>query len=239
MKVTRNTSHILDDPDPQKTVVLYLISHYHQKLWAEVHYDLVLVQAHSLQAMKRFQNQNRIWGVHLLWSDAFKRRRKTNIKSRHTLSLYSRRAEVHCDLVLVLSLLSQTSPCWPWHWPSLCTRHHSSYPTNVLNLKIILTLSYFFSWMNKLKQLSWRTLYWLRWNSLDFSHSLTQHSIISLTFLADFKGFRQELAIKASDPVWMVQERQLQEHNIWCKYIFNQSLHLSNNITHKKQQLIT
>ena len=135
------------------------------------------------------------------------RRRKTNIKSCHTLSLYRRRPEVHCDLVLVLSLPSQTSPCWPWHWPSLCTRHHTSYPTNVLNLKIILTLSYFFSWMNKLRQLSWRILYWLRWNSLHSSH---------------FSIFAQQLAIllllfqisKASVKNW---QSKLQTRYGWFK----------------------
>ena len=47
-------------------------------------------------------------------------------------------------------------------------------------------------------------------------HIFTQRS--KITFVADFESFRQKLAVKASDPIWMVQERKLQEHYLRCKY---------------------
>ena len=34
------------------------------------------------------------------------------------------------------------------------------------------------------------------------------------TSVADFKGFRQELAVKATNSLWVVQEGKLQEHNL-------------------------
>ena len=37
-------------------------------------------------------------------------------------------------------------------------------------------------------------------------------------YFADFKSFRQKLAVQASDPIWVVQERKLQEHHLRCKY---------------------
>ena len=81
---------------------------------------------------------------------------------------------------------------------------------------------YLLSWKNKLKQLSWPTQFWLRWNSLDFSHIWSLHDLTFFTSVADFKGFRQELAVKATNSLWMVQEGKLQEHNFWCKcFIFS------------------
>ena len=72
---------------------------------------------------------------------------------------------------------------------------NSSYVSSKYTLKNLIL--YLLSWKNKLKQLSWPTLFWLRWNSLDFSHICSLHDFTFLPLLqiskASVKNWQSKL----------------------------------------------
>ena len=134
-------------------------------------------------------------------------------------SSQSHAAEVHGDLVLVLSSLTSRS-CCPWHWPSVCNTHYDS---SYNSLQKSNSLSSQLEEQAEAIELANSVLIEVKFFGF-FTYLLVARFYF---FVADFKGFRQELAVKATNSLWVVQEGKLQEHNLWCKcFIFSFKFYL-------------